>query len=100
VNRQTPSGPVNMPAFGSSYSDAEIAILANYVTARFGAAASHYRYGRGAYPARSLAIATRNGFAALRIFTSALLNKSFFSSFCLTLLCVLDAMPDAIFNNP
>jgi mono/diheme cytochrome c family protein len=40
VNRQTPSGPVNMPAFGSSYSDAEIAILANYVTARFGAAAS------------------------------------------------------------
>ena len=55
---------------------------------------------RGAYPARSLAIATRNGFAALRIFTSALLNKSFFSSFCLTLLCVLDAMPDAIFNNP
>ncbi len=40
VNRQTPSGPVNMPAFGDSYSDAEIAVLANYVTARFGAAAS------------------------------------------------------------
>ena len=40
VNRHTPSGPVNMPAFGSSYSDTEIAILANYVTARFGAAAS------------------------------------------------------------
>ena len=40
VNRQTQSGPVNMPAFGNSYSDAEIAVLANYVTARFGAAAS------------------------------------------------------------
>jgi mono/diheme cytochrome c family protein len=40
VNRQTRSGPVNMPAFGNSYSDTEIAILANYVTARFGAASS------------------------------------------------------------
>jgi mono/diheme cytochrome c family protein len=40
VNRQAPSGPINMPAFGNSYSDAEIAVLANYVTARFGAAAS------------------------------------------------------------
>jgi mono/diheme cytochrome c family protein len=26
----------NMPAFGSSYSDAEIASVANYVTERFG----------------------------------------------------------------
>jgi mono/diheme cytochrome c family protein len=29
-----------MPAFGNAYSDAEIAILANYVTARFGSSAS------------------------------------------------------------
>jgi mono/diheme cytochrome c family protein len=28
---------VSMPAFGSTYSDAEIAAVANYVTARFGA---------------------------------------------------------------
>jgi len=40
VSRQTASGPVSMPAFGGSYSDAEIAMLANYVTARFGASAS------------------------------------------------------------
>ncbi|HEX4637438.1 MAG TPA: cytochrome c [Rhizomicrobium sp.] len=40
VIRQTPSGPVSMPAFGNAYSDAEIAILANYVTARFGSSAS------------------------------------------------------------
>jgi mono/diheme cytochrome c family protein len=32
--------PNNMPAFGSSYSDAEIASVANYVTARFGAKAA------------------------------------------------------------
>jgi mono/diheme cytochrome c family protein len=30
-----------MPAFGSAYSDTEIAAVANYVTARFGAAPSH-----------------------------------------------------------
>jgi mono/diheme cytochrome c family protein len=30
----------NMPAFGSTYSDSEIASVANYVTARFGAKAS------------------------------------------------------------
>jgi mono/diheme cytochrome c family protein len=30
----------NMPAFGDSYSDAEIASVANYVTARFGAKGS------------------------------------------------------------
>ncbi len=29
-----------MPAFGSTYSDAEIAAVANYVTARFGAKGS------------------------------------------------------------
>jgi mono/diheme cytochrome c family protein len=29
-----------MPAFGKAYSDQEIASLANYVTARFGAQAS------------------------------------------------------------
>ena len=40
VTRQTPNGPVNMPAFGNAYSDTEIAALANYVTARFGAASS------------------------------------------------------------
>jgi mono/diheme cytochrome c family protein len=34
------AGPSNMPAFGSTYSDSEIANVANYVTARFGAKAS------------------------------------------------------------
>jgi mono/diheme cytochrome c family protein len=34
------SGPNSMPAFGAGYSDAEIAAVANYVTARFGATAS------------------------------------------------------------
>src|ERR1022692_2157280 len=33
-------GPSNMPAFGSTYSDSEIASVANYVTARFGARAA------------------------------------------------------------
>jgi len=33
----TPDSRTAMPAFGSAYSDAEIASLANYVTARFGA---------------------------------------------------------------
>lgn len=37
---QTPQGPVFMPAFGAAYSDAEIAAVANYVTARFGAGGS------------------------------------------------------------
>jgi len=36
----TPKDAVSMPAFGGAYSDAEIAALANYVTARFGAKAS------------------------------------------------------------
>ena len=40
TRRFTPPGIVSMPAFGSSYSDAEIAAVANYVTARFGAKGS------------------------------------------------------------
>jgi mono/diheme cytochrome c family protein len=40
VKRQGPDGPVVMPAFGRAYSDVEVAALANYVTARFGAAPS------------------------------------------------------------
>jgi mono/diheme cytochrome c family protein len=35
TNRHT-EGAVSMPAFGDAYSDAEIAAVANYVTARFG----------------------------------------------------------------
>jgi mono/diheme cytochrome c family protein len=38
--RRTPHGAVMMPAFGQAYSDAEIAAVANYVTARFGAKGS------------------------------------------------------------
>jgi mono/diheme cytochrome c family protein len=38
--RQAEAGPLNMPAFGSAYSDREIAGIANYVTARFGTKAS------------------------------------------------------------
>jgi mono/diheme cytochrome c family protein len=37
AHRQTADAGTTMPAFGSAYSDAEIASLANYVTARFGA---------------------------------------------------------------
>jgi len=40
TRRLTPEHAVSMPAFGGAYSDAEIAALANYVTARFGAKAS------------------------------------------------------------
>ena len=40
VTRDSAEGPVVMPAFGEAYSDVEIAALANYVTARFGAAPS------------------------------------------------------------
>jgi mono/diheme cytochrome c family protein len=40
TRRLTPQDAVSMPAFGGAYSDAEIAALANYVTARFGAKAS------------------------------------------------------------
>jgi mono/diheme cytochrome c family protein len=36
TRRHTPQDAVSMPAFGSAYSDAEIAAVANYVTARFG----------------------------------------------------------------
>src|SRR5215471_14330151 len=39
TRRSTP-GAMSMPAFGSTYSDAEIAAVANYVTGRFGSAAS------------------------------------------------------------
>jgi mono/diheme cytochrome c family protein len=41
--RQTATGVVAMPAFGSTLSDTEVAALANYVTARFGAAPSHLK---------------------------------------------------------
>jgi mono/diheme cytochrome c family protein len=37
VTRETASGTVRMPAFGSAYSNVEIAEIANYVTQRFGA---------------------------------------------------------------
>ena len=37
VHRASPQGEVVMPAFGDAYSDTEIAAVANYVTARFGA---------------------------------------------------------------
>jgi mono/diheme cytochrome c family protein len=39
ANRHTP-GTASMPAFGGTHSDAEIAAVANYVTARFGSKAS------------------------------------------------------------
>jgi len=41
VNRKTAQGVIFMPAFGEAYSDAEIAAVANYVTARFGAQGAH-----------------------------------------------------------
>jgi len=37
---RTASGAMSMPAFGSTYTDTEIAAVANYVTGRFGSAAS------------------------------------------------------------
>lgn len=40
AQRHTAADADDMPAFGSTYSDAEIASVANYVTARYGAAAS------------------------------------------------------------
>jgi len=40
TKRITPPDAVSMPAFGAIYSDAEIAAVANYVTARFGAKGS------------------------------------------------------------
>jgi mono/diheme cytochrome c family protein len=36
TKHETPDGAVAMPGFGNTYSDAEIAAVANYVTARFG----------------------------------------------------------------
>ena len=48
TKRHTPPARVSMPAFGSAYSDAEIAAVANYVTARFGSKAiADHRAGRG-----------------------------------------------------
>ena len=40
TRRQVPEGAISMPAFGTTHSDAEIATVANYVTARFGSKAS------------------------------------------------------------
>jgi mono/diheme cytochrome c family protein len=40
TRRLTPDGALSMPSFGQAYSDAEIAAVANYVTARFGAKGS------------------------------------------------------------
>lgn len=37
TRRHVPDGVISMPSFGGSYSDTEIAAVANYVTARFGA---------------------------------------------------------------
>lgn len=41
ANRRTAAGSSFMPAFGHAYTDDEIAAVANYVTARFGAEPSH-----------------------------------------------------------
>jgi mono/diheme cytochrome c family protein len=40
TQRHSPEGALSMPAFGNAYSDDEIAAVANYVTARFGARGS------------------------------------------------------------
>lgn len=40
TRRHTPHDALSMPAFGSTHSDAEIAAVANYVTARFGSKGS------------------------------------------------------------
>jgi mono/diheme cytochrome c family protein len=40
TKRHTPDGALSMPAFGNAYTDDEIAAVANYVTARFGARGS------------------------------------------------------------
>jgi mono/diheme cytochrome c family protein len=45
ANRRTSGGALFMPAFGSAYSNTEIAAVANYVTARFGMAPSHLTAG-------------------------------------------------------
>ncbi|CCE12046.1 conserved exported hypothetical protein [Bradyrhizobium sp. STM 3843] len=41
TKRLTPAGALSMPAFGNAYSDDEVAAVANYVTARFGAKGSN-----------------------------------------------------------
>jgi mono/diheme cytochrome c family protein len=41
TRRLTPPDAISMPAFGNAYTDTEIAAVANYVTARFGAKASN-----------------------------------------------------------
>jgi mono/diheme cytochrome c family protein len=41
ARRVTSQGVSTMPAFGRTYSDSEIAAVANYVTARFGSSPSH-----------------------------------------------------------
>ena len=45
IKRTSPQGAVVMPSFGDAYSDIEIADVANYVTARFGAKASRLTAG-------------------------------------------------------
>jgi mono/diheme cytochrome c family protein len=40
TKRHTPEGALSMPAFGKSYTDDDIAAVANYVTARFGSQGS------------------------------------------------------------
>jgi mono/diheme cytochrome c family protein len=40
TRRTEPEGAISMPAFGSIFSDTEIAAVVNYVTARFGSAKS------------------------------------------------------------
>jgi mono/diheme cytochrome c family protein len=40
ISRETPDGLIWMPAFGTAYSDEEIAAVANYVSARFGSTSS------------------------------------------------------------
>lgn len=40
TKRHTPDGALSMPALGKAYTDDEIAAVANYVTARFGAKGS------------------------------------------------------------
>jgi mono/diheme cytochrome c family protein len=45
TTRRSAEGQVTMPAFGSAYSDAEIAAVSNYVTERFGGVASRVQPG-------------------------------------------------------
>jgi mono/diheme cytochrome c family protein len=45
TRRYTPPDAMSMPAFGNAYSDAEIAAVVQYVTARFGARASQMTAG-------------------------------------------------------